>query len=234
MILKGLSIKLSGAPQVVGTIHSPRSLTAARLLRKGAVDLLEIRADAFATGQNALMNAAPRLNAPLIVTARIFREGGAARLSPSERRLRYEQLLPHAAWIDTELASAATFAPLLQSARARGVRIILSFHDFRRTPPVEKLRALARRASDAGADLFKVATLTQTATDLARLLSFLSGKSAIPLSVMGMGRMGKISRLLFASAGSVLNYGYLGEPQVSGQWPAPLLKMRLAELAAEG
>jgi 3-dehydroquinate dehydratase-1 len=233
MVLKELSTKLSAAPQVVGTIHSPRSLAAARRLRKGAVDLLEIRADAFPAGDRALVNALPQLNAPLIVTVRGFREGGAARLSPFERRGRYEALLPHAAWIDTELASAETFAPLIQFARSRGVRIILSFHDFRRTPPLEKLRALGRRASDAGADVFKVATLTNKATDLAILLSFLSGKSAVALSVMGMGRMGKISRLLFASAGSVLNYGYLGECQVSGQWPAPLLKTRLAELEAE-
>jgi hypothetical protein len=28
----------------------------------------------------------------------------------------------------------------------------------------------------------------------------------------------------------VLNYGYLDEPQVSGQWEATLLKQRLAEL----
>ena len=53
----------------------------------------------------------------------------------------------------------------------------------------------------------------------------------MPLSVMGMGRFGKISRLLLAQAGSVLNYGYLDRPNASGQWEARLLKSRLAELA---
>jgi 3-dehydroquinate dehydratase-1 len=48
---------------------------------------------------------------------------------------------------------------------------------------------------------------------------------------MGMQKLGKVSRLTLAVAGSRLNYGYLGEPQVSGQWPARLLKQRLAELA---
>ena len=54
-----------------------------------------------------------------------------------------------------------------------------------------------------------------------------------PLSVMGMGPLGKASRLLFARAGSLLNYGYLGEPQVSGQWSALTLKARLEEVMEE-
>ena len=48
---------------------------------------------------------------------------------------------------------------------------------------------------------------------------------------MGMGRFGKVSRLLFAQAGAVLNYGYLDKPNASGQWEATLLKKRIAELA---
>ena len=50
---------------------------------------------------------------------------------------------------------------------------------------------------------------------------------------MGMGRLGKISRLLLAQAGSVLNYGYLDQPNASGQWEATLLKKRLAELGTD-
>ena len=58
----------------------------------------------------------------------------------------------------------------------------------------------------------------------------MQGEHRVALSVMGMGRFGKISRLLFAQAGSVLNYGFLHSPQVTGQWPARLLKKRIEEL----
>ena len=51
----------------------------------------------------------------------------------------------------------------------------------------------------------------------------------LPLAVMGMGAFGKVSRLALGKSGSVLNYGYLDKPQVSGQWPAALLKERLRE-----
>jgi 3-dehydroquinate dehydratase-1 len=63
------------------------------------------------------------------------------------------------------------------------------------------------------------------------LARFLLRHPGVPISVMGMGEYGKLSRLLLARAGSVLNYGYLDVVQVPGQWPAPLLKERLAELA---
>ena len=37
--------------------------------------------------------------------------------------------------------------------------------------------------------------------------------------------------MVLAAAGSVLNYGYLGEhAQVSGQWPAATLRERIEEL----
>ena len=61
----------------------------------------------------------------------------------------------------------------------------------------------------------------------------LSNRSKLPLSVMGMGALGKVSRLGFAEAGSVLNYGYLDRPNASGQWEATLLKQRLKELREE-
>ena len=47
---------------------------------------------------------------------------------------------------------------------------------------------------------------------------------------MGMGPMGRVSRLVLAAAGSCLNYGYLDRAQVPGQWPAAELKRRIAEV----
>ena len=44
---------------------------------------------------------------------------------------------------------------------------------------------------------------------------------------------GKISRLALAQAGSVLNYGYLGELQVPGQWAVGTLRERLREIAGD-
>jgi 3-dehydroquinate dehydratase I len=218
---------------VVGVVHSAAGLRAARKLKPGAVDFLEIRADAFAGGEQEILPLLPRLKFPLIVTVRDPREGGFNALPIALRRALFEQFLPHAAMIDIELASLKNLRAVAAQARARGVALILSHHDFRRTPTPARLAELAARAAREGADVFKVAALTSTAADLATLLSFLHRQKRLPVSVMGMGRFGKISRLLFAQAGSVLNYGFLGSANVAGQWPAPLLKTRIAELVSE-
>ena len=73
----------------------------------------------------------------------------------------------------------------------------------------------------------------RTAADLGRLLALFANRPPLPLSVMGMGPYGKMSRLLFARVGSVLNYGYLHRPNASGQWEARVLKARVSELNSE-
>ena len=216
---------------VVGTIPSPAALRCALGLKPGAVDLFELRVDHFADDPRKLWHAAPRLCAPLIVTVRHPAEGGAGGLSLARRRELYGQFLPAAKFIDLELRSARQLAATVADARARGVKLIVSAHFFKTTPSLARLETLRDRAFAAGADVFKVATLTRTLSEVLTLASLLARSPRLPLSVMGMGKFGKLSRPLLACAGSVLNYGFLDAAQVPGQWPAPLLKERLSEYA---
>jgi 3-dehydroquinate dehydratase-1 len=133
--------------------------------------------------------------------------------------------------VDVELRWAGRLRDVTDEARRGKVGVVLSHHDFKRTPPVGKLHELAGKAADAGADIFKVAAMTHCAEDFLRLVDFLVNEKRLPLAVMGMGEYGKISRLALAAAGSRLNYGYLGTPNASGQWPARVLKERIAESA---
>ena len=224
---------LSVRPKVVGAVHSPGALRRALRIRPGEVDFLEIRVDAFAPDPAPLLRALPRLRVPLLITVRHPAEGGAHRLSFPQRRALFAQFLPFAALIDLELRSVEKLASTMADARARGVRVIVSDHHFKTTPPAVQLQHTIRRAHAAGADICKIAALAETPAALARLLALFAQPPPLPLSVMGMGRFGKISRLLLAQAGSVLNYGYLAEPNASGQWEAVLLQKRLAELLAE-
>ena len=224
---------LSVRPKVVGAVHSPGALRRALRIRPGEVDFLEIRVDAFAPDPAPLLRALPRLRVPLLITVRHPAEGGAHRLSFAQRRALFAQFLPFAALIDLELRSVQKLAATMADARARGVRVIVSAHHFKTTPPAARLQQTIRRAHAAGADICKIATLAETPAALARLLALFAQPQPLPLSVMGMGRFGKISRLLLAQAGSVLNYGYLAEPNASGQWEAVLLQKRLAELGSD-
>jgi 3-dehydroquinate dehydratase-1 len=106
---------------------------------------------------------------------------------------------------------------------------VVSFHDFRRTPDLPRLREVVRKSARAGADIVKIATYLRDAKDLVALLILQAG-TKVPLATMGMGPLGKVSRLVLAATGSRLNYGYLDKPQVEGQWPALELARRLGEV----
>ena len=228
-----MSTPLSSS-NVVGTIHSPQSLAAALKLLPGAVDFLELRVDSFASAVDCalLEQSLPRLRTPLLLTVRHPLEGGAGRLATAQRRALYLRFLPWASLVDVELRSAETLRDVIAGARAQGAGVILSHHDFHKTPSPARLQTLWSAARRVGADVFKVAAVTDKARDVAVLLDFLTARraDAPALAVMGMGAYGKVSRLVFAQAGSVLNYGFLDCAQVPGQWPAELLKRRLAEL----
>ena len=84
---------------------------------------------------------------------------------------------------------------------------------------------MAKQAANSGAACFKAAVRLHQLDDVARLGELLAEVELVPLSLMGMGPLAPVSRLLCAQFGSVLNYGYLGDaPTAPGQWSAELLK----------
>jgi 3-dehydroquinate dehydratase-1 len=226
------NINATATPLVVGTIHSPGSLRRALKLRAGQVDVLELRVDHFADAPDELYRAAEDLPAPLIVTVRHPREGGAGELSAKRRADLYWQFLPLAKYVDVELQSLRSFDVVLHGARHQGAKAIVSDHHFRGTPTLKVLRDRWSRARRL-ADIVKVAARVEQPAELARLMAIFDFAKGASVSVMGMGPLGKVSRLLFARLGSCLNYGYLDQPQVPGQWEATRLKERVAELNGE-
>jgi 3-dehydroquinate dehydratase-1 len=214
----------SAAPAIVGIVDSPDALKAARRLSTKEVDFLEWRADFLGTG-------IVESKIPWIVTARHPAEGGQNAMSLSARRKALLELLPAAALVDVEIRSLRGMEEVLTEARKAGVGVIASFHDFQKTPSASRLEDLVKQACDAGADVLKIATRADSPTDVARLLNLLEC-SPLPLAVMGMGRLGMASRVMLAAAGSVLSYGWLHRPNVTGQWSARELRGILTALRA--
>ena len=205
-------------PRVVGVIASRADLERAVRMRRPP-DLFELRLDRLAGMADEVEKVLPRLRTPLIITARDPREGGANKLRLRQRRDLLARFLSHADYIDVELRSARALRALLAIAKAKNVRRIISFHDFKSTPSARLLVAKAHNAKALRADIFKVATRTDTPTELGRLLEFITkNRVNVRLAVMGIGRLGAISRVLLARAGSVLIYASLGPAtDVEGQ-----------------
>ena len=198
-------------PKIVGVIFSRADLERALRMRKPP-DLFEVRLD-------RLMNAGiPPLPAPLIITARDPREGGANNLSAARRRALLLEFLPRAAYVDVELRSARALQAVLRAASENKVAKIISFHDFETTPSASRLADIASRARSLGAAFVKLATRTDTAAQLDRLLDFWERQQrARDVVAMGIGKLGRAGRLELARRGNILNYVHLGSPAASGQ-----------------
>jgi 3-dehydroquinate dehydratase I len=203
--------------RVVGVITSPADLDFA--VRMGEPpDLFELRLDCLARAIDRLKNKLSRLRAPLIITARHPTEGGANQLSALQRYDLLARFLSRASYIDIELRSAPVFRSLLRLARKQNVRRIISVHHLKSTPSSARLRAQARAAKRYGADIFKLATRTDTPSQLTRLTDFVATKDVdVPVSAMGIGKLGAASRVLLACCGSVLAYVSVGRSDIEGQ-----------------
>src|SRR5215475_11721301 len=196
--------------RMVGVIASRDDLERALRMRQPP-DLCELRLDLFTGVADRLENKLAKLRMPLIITARHPNEGGAAKLSLRQRRALLTRFLTHADYLDVELRTASALQPLLVFAKKKNVGRIISFHNFKSTPSARLLAAKARKAKAHGADIFKLATRTDTPMELGRLLDFMTNSRVnLPLAVMGIGKLGAISRVLLAWAGSVLIYASLG------------------------
>ena len=203
--------------KVVGVITTVDELQLAARMSHPP-DLFEIRLDHLIVIQSELERKMSILPAPLIITARHPREGGANNLSMPRRRELLLRFLPQADYVDVELRSANALRSLLDAARKKNIRRIISFHDFKSTPTVRSLCSKARAAKSLGADIFKVATRTDTPAQLARLLDFAANVDVdLALSVMGIGKLGRKSRRELMRRGSVLNYAHLGRRHIAGQ-----------------
>lgn len=208
-------------PAIVGIVDSITALDSARGLKPGMVDALEWRSDCLPRDLPM-----PKVPFPWILTVRHPSEGGQGSLTVAERRRRFFQSLPDASIVDVELRSVGPLADVAHAAREAKAEIILSFHDFKKTPSAARLLRLAQQARRAGADTFKVATWATSARDIIALLQLLRS-SPLPVAAMAMGPLGPGSRLLLAACGSRWNYGWLDRPNVPGQLSALELRRLL-------
>ena len=228
--MKKLSDLDLSRPLAVATVHSPAGMRLAEKLGAREVDLLELRADAIAGKLAEVRRFLARVALPVLLTVRHPAEGGIGGLSSKRRREIFGELLPFAALVDVELRSVGTLREVIAAAKERGIGLVVSDHHFHKTPTVPEMRERRRRAFAAGADVFKLAALTDEAGSVARLIDFISRSKSRRLAVMGMGKFGQPSRLVLACAGSILNYGYLDKPNAPGQWEARELKTLMNRL----
>ena len=225
-LLHGTQPLVVGAVSLGGTLASLSGLEAL----EQECDFVELRLDSLALPSADVHALAAKLPVPRLITARDPAEGGHGNLSLAARQTLLEDHLDLATLMDVELRNAMELQGVINKATTRKVSVIGSFHDFTATPNDDVLKGAVDFGLQLKLDAVKIATTLQGPEDLARLIKIVSAEKRIPLSVMGMGPLGRVSRVTLARCGSILNYGYLGESNAPGQWPARRLKELLKEV----
>ncbi|MFZ0820768.1 MAG: shikimate dehydrogenase [Candidatus Acidiferrales bacterium] len=117
-------------------------------------------------------------------------------------------------WCDLEVESAAqvNLAAIL-ALRRLGARVIISFHDFRRTPT--RPEAVVRRLAKFGGAAIKIAAQTNNLGDAAKL--FAASRRRKNVVVVPMGEIGLAARILALREGSALAYASVAASTAPGQ-----------------
>jgi 3-dehydroquinate dehydratase-1 len=201
------------------------------------VDFFEGIADTAAVIDVAagIRQAAPGI--PLLFTRRSMREGGE-RIALAEQQViaLYRAVCEagQADIVDYEMGNdAADVREVRELSRAQGVQLILSFHDFQGTPPLDVLNERFARAQGLGADIAKVAVMPRAMDDVLTLLQATLQSSrtvGIPVVSMAMGGLGALTRLCGWAFGSAMTFAVGEGTSAPGQMPIEDVEAALAVL----
>ena len=207
----------------------------ARSAKMFGADILEIRFDLLdiTTSHDAkkLVNEIKSAtNLPCIATNRLQSEGGKWSGTEEDRIGLLIEILELVDAVDIELSAGEDVRErVVQSAKSAGKTIIVSSHDFSRTPAVDRMRKTIDDCFDAGADIAKLAVMPESMQDVLNLLQ-VTQDSRAPVCTISMGNLGKHSRIVASCYGSVLTYGSVGDAVAPGQLRVDELKTVLEML----
>lgn len=214
------------------------------LLRlKGKVfDLIEWRADYYTAPEENRENLTLKplrlikkmfSAKPLIATFRDQREGGQREIEPGKLlEIRKDhiasgfvdiidlELMNYRTKDGQEVALSHEYQALLRQAKDKGVKVILSAHDFKQTPDVQEIIEVLKLEEKFGADLAKIASFAKDQSDAKKLLdaSAAAAKTLlIPHIAIAMGEEGEITRVSKHLSSSAVTFASISESSAPGQ-----------------
>ena len=85
--------------------------------------------------------------------------------------------------------------------------IIISFHDFKKTPDVNKLEAILNKIREFKPEIIKIATMVNNKQDVGNLFKTLLNKKVDEkIIIVGMGKKGRVTRIFGPLFGSFLTF----------------------------
>jgi 3-dehydroquinate dehydratase type I len=178
-------------------------------------DLIELRVDYLKR-----VNLAPLLEnrqKPLIVTHRRKEEGGKYKGDERKRLSVLQEAIDLGSdYIDIELATERSLLQGLIRNKG-GTQVILSFHDFQRTPSLKELQRLCGKMIQLGADVVKIVSFARAWEDNLTILSLIpyARERRQRIVAFCMGEKGKLSRVFSPFLGAAWVYASLNRTRAS-------------------
>lgn len=203
-------------------------------------DLAEFRIDllSFASDTKQVIALGHELkkvlgNKPMIVTIRTKNEGGQLEISDADYGKTYQAYLknPFMDWLDVEMfRDQKVVSEIVQKAHQKKVLVVMSNHDFQKTPSQDEIEKRLLKQDQMGADVLKIAVMPKSKQDVFTLMNAtlkVSQQTTKPLLTMSMGQLGTISRVATANMGGSYSFGMIGEASAPGQIDVTKLKQIL-------
>ncbi|MBI3307659.1 MAG: type I 3-dehydroquinate dehydratase [Candidatus Omnitrophica bacterium] len=195
---------------------------AGRILRqakRAGLDIAELRIDHYSSfeSRHVLKEISKFRQFPTIATIRSKREGGKWNLSEAARLELFRGVSGKVDALDIELSSKQILSKVIKLARKAKITVIVSYHNFDKTPGLKTLSRIAKKAKTAGADIVKIAALAKRQKDVQTLAKFTVENAPLNLITIAMGPHGRLSRVFFPALGSLITYAHLGKKTASGQ-----------------
>jgi 3-dehydroquinate dehydratase-1 len=205
------SVVLGKIPRVIGVVDTFLDMRRIAAIKKTGVDILEIRVDLLGADIPGLCVFIDKIKktsgSPCIATVRETDENRDRRIDI------FKAILPFVDAIDIEIDASISRQVI---SHAKGKTVIVSEHDFKKTPDIPHLERIVKKAESLGAHIVKIAAMAKNRRDVARLMTFSSlGKKN--LVAISMGDYGAISRVLAPVFGSLFTYGFTAKSVAPGQ-----------------
>ena len=187
-------------------------IQAAKNSFEAGADLVEFRIDAMDhPNPDDVLNIIKDINQPLIATNRKIDEGGFFKGSESERTEILLTAAKHAAIIDIELG---TDLDHMNKVIKASKSTIISYHDFKKTPPLDFLLDIVSRERQLG-DIAKFAVMPKNISDTLVVLNVLS---KVEKTVgIAMGDIGRYTRVVAPLFGSPITFASIDNISAPGQ-----------------
>lgn len=230
-----------GVPKIIVPlvgITEEQIIQEAALVKELIPDVVEWRVDLYehVENLNAVNNLLAKLRSIfaeelLLFTFRSHKEGGKKEISDEY----YVELNQKAIQtqnidlVDVELFNEESHVnEILSTAKENGVFVIMSNHDFFKTPTKEEIVSRLRKMKEYGADIPKIAVMPTSIEDVITLIDATNTMKTqypdTPIITMSMGGKGVISRLAGELFGSAFTFGAGKEASAPGQIPVAELR----------